>query len=367
MIRAAPPLPGVRAPSLVEAAAHPSSTSLAEAVPAIRVEHLAKWFPHRRSWADTLRHPLTRTHAQVLTDVSLEVPAGQLFGFLGANGAGKTTLFRILSTLILPDAGRVTIGGRDLIREAPSVRQLVSPVIADERSLHWRLGARENLRLFAALHGLRGAAATCRVEELLLRVGLTDADDRMVGKFSSGMKQRLLLARALLSRPRILLLDEPTRSLDPVAARAFRDFLRRDIQGVEECTILLATHSSEEALELCDRLAVMDRGRIVTVGTPDSLRRRAGLSRYRLRTPEPAQVPLGELALEHPVRVMGTVPPDDSGWAALELEIPGGAGAVAEVNRQLVARGVSVGGLEEIRPTLAELIERVVEGKGGGR
>src|SRR5690606_25256479 len=131
-------------------------------------------------------------------------------------------------------------------------------------------------------HGLRGREAEARVGELLRVVALADTGEKMVGSFSSGMKQRLLIARALLSRPRILLLDEPTRSLDPLSARDFRAFLREEIAGQQGCSVILATHSAEEALNLCDRLAVLRKGELLAIGPAEELARRYGEERYRL-------------------------------------------------------------------------------------
>src|SRR5690606_10731394 len=154
----------------------------------------------------------------VVDHVSFDVNTAEFFGLLGANGAGKTTLFRMLGTQLLPDGGTAQIDGRDIVRESRAVRELLTPVVADERSLNWRLTASENLDLFATLYGIPREQRRARVRELLERVELHEAGSKMVGTFSSGMKQRLLIARALLPNPRVLLLDEPTRSLDAVSA-----------------------------------------------------------------------------------------------------------------------------------------------------
>ena len=150
-----------------------------------------------------------------LDDVSLEIPQGEFLGLLGPNGAGKTTLFKMLATLILPDHGSATVEGYDVVSDPVSVRSVLTPVIADERSLNWRLTARENLDLYAVLYEVPRSERKRRVETVLANVGLEHVGEKMAGAFSSGMRQRLLIARALLARPKVLLLDEPTRSLDP--------------------------------------------------------------------------------------------------------------------------------------------------------
>ncbi|HSH46152.1 MAG TPA: ABC transporter ATP-binding protein, partial [Longimicrobiales bacterium] len=230
--------------------------------PVVRVRGLTKTFPVRRSWRDLIREPFTRPERiTALRDIHFDVGPAEFFGLLGANGAGKTTLFKMLAAQLLPDEGTALVKGFDVVREAAEVRRILTPVVADERSLNWRLTARQNLELFASLYGLRGPAADERVTSLLETVELTDTGTKMVGAFSSGMKQRLLIARALLGNPRVLLLDEPTRSLDPVSARRFRRFLREELAARQGCTVLLATHSADEAFDLCDRVAILDRGR----------------------------------------------------------------------------------------------------------
>jgi len=325
---------------------------------------LAKSFPRRRPWPDTLRHPLRRERVEVLRGVALEVRQGEFFGLLGPNGAGKTTLFKILATLVLPDSGSIEVAGVDGLGDPAAVRRMLTPVIADERSLAWRLSALENLQLYAALYGLPAEGWARTAERLLIAVGLDHTGSRMVGTFSSGMKQRLLIARALLSRPAVLLLDEPTRSLDPVSARDFRRFLREEIVGHQGCTVLLATHDADEAFELCDRLAVLDRGAVVARGTVRELAQLAGENRYRLL--------VGSEHLEAALAVaraggfdgMVPVPSDDHGWVVLEGPISGGAPACAGLSRALVEAGVPLAEVSRVPLSLADMIERLVGREG---
>jgi ABC-2 type transport system ATP-binding protein len=303
-----------------------------------------------------LRRELTPS----LQGVTLQVYEGEFFGLLGPNGAGKTTLFKILSTLVLPDEGSATVWGHDVVREDVAVRGLLTPVLTNERSLNWRLAARENLELFAVLHGLRGGEQRARVDEVLRAVDLTDTGRKPVGKFSSGMKQRLMIARALLSRPRVLLLDEPTRSLDPISARAFRQFLREEIAGRQGCTVLLATHNTEEALNLCNRVGVLNRGRLLAVGAPEQLGRQLADERYLLWTRQPrhpAFAALGERGLADDVVVHDA---EEDGWSRVELRIAGGMDRAAEVLDLLTCAGLSVARFEPVRLSLADLIERTV-------
>jgi ABC-2 type transport system ATP-binding protein len=325
---------------------------------------LVKRFMVRRGWKATLHHPFEREYATALGGVSFAVARGEFFGLLGENGAGKTTLFKVLASLVTPDAGSVTVHGFDVVRDSERVRRLLAPVIADERSLNWRLSARENLRLFAALHNLRGAARDQRVGELMELTGIADTGDKMVGQFSSGMKQRLLIARALLSRPSVLLLDEPTRSLDPLGARRFRQFLREEIVTRQGCTVLIATHKAEEAMELCNRLAILDRATVRAVGTPEELSTTIVGERYQLWTLDPTHPTLGALAVRGVIRIIERAERDDDGWTRLQLEIPGGPRVASEILAHLTSAGVTISSFERGRLPLAELIERIVESRG---
>jgi len=328
--------------------------------PALRLRHLSKRFRVRRGLIASLRRPRGDTWVHAVQDVSCDVRPGEFFGLLGPNGAGKTTLFKMLATLTSPDEGTATVYGADVMRAPREVRRMVAPVAADERGLHWRLSALENLRLFATLYDLRGAAMAGRVDEVLGVVGLRGAEHRVVGTYSSGMRQRLLIARALLIRPRVLLLDEPTRSLDPVSARDFRNFLREEVAGPNKCTVVMATHSAEEALELCDRVAVLHKGRLLAIGAARALEREYSDDRYRIRTREPEHG--GWRALESDGlierRSIGEVEAD--GWTPVECQVPGGREAAAHVLAALVGSGVGVADFERVELSLADLIERIV-------
>ncbi len=335
----------------------------------ISVAGLTKRFPVRRTWGELLRAPRGRSTQTVVRDVSFEVAEGEIFGLLGQNGAGKTTIFKMLSTLILADDGEATIAGFDVRTRAGAVRRVLAPVIANERSLYWRLPARENLRLFTALQGLRGAAARAEEERVLGVTGLGDTGAKMVGTFSSGMRQRLLIARALIGRPRVLLLDEPTRSLDPISARDFRRFLRETVVRAEGCTVLLATHDADEVWELCDRVGVLEQGRLLTVDATHVLRHQAGNDRFRVWVHAADAAALrARLAAAGP-----TLEPRggaaEPGWEQFDCEVGGGADGAARVLALLASGPERVARFERTAPTLADLIERVVApgAAAGGR
>jgi len=206
-------------------------------------------------------------------DVSFEVRDGEILGLLGPNGAGKTTTLNMISGVLKPDSGRVLVDGHDIWLEPILVKRHLG-VVPQEVAVYEDLTARDNLSFWGSLYGLSGSELKERVDEGLTRVGLADrAGDRVKG-FSGGMKRRLNLCMGLLHRPRFLLLDEPTVGIDPQARLNILEVIRGVAAG--GTTVLYTTHYMEEAQELCDRIAIIDHGRILTVGTLDELTRLAG-------------------------------------------------------------------------------------------
>jgi ABC-2 type transport system ATP-binding protein len=201
-----------------------------------------------------------------LDGVDLAVRPGEIFGLLGPNGAGKTTLLKILCTLLLPTSGRAVVNGYDVVEAPSTIRQVVGYCLDTERSFYYRLTGRQNLVFFATLNNLGAGERARRIPEVLESVGLQGAADARFMTYSKGMQQKLGLARALLTDPAVLLLDEPTKSLDPGAAAEFHRFLRGTLAEQRGKTILLVTHSLEECRACCDRIAIMDRGQIVFQG-----------------------------------------------------------------------------------------------------
>jgi ABC-2 type transport system ATP-binding protein len=204
--------------------------------------------------------------------VSLHIERGEIFGLLGPNGAGKTTTIRMLCTLLEPTSGTASVNGFDIVKQATQVRQNLGTVLAGERSIYWKLTGRENLEYFAALYHIPPATARERIDELLLRMELMDRANELVEKYSTGMKQRIAISKALLARPPIMLLDEPTLGLDPQAARHVRELITEF--KAEGHTILLTTHYMEEADQLSDRIGIIDQGKIIALDTPADLKKR---------------------------------------------------------------------------------------------
>ena len=216
---------------------------------------------------------LTRHFGETVAvqDLTLDVQAGEIFGFLGHNGAGKTTTVRLLNGIYKPTSGNACVLGLDPQADGPALRAHTG-VLTETPSLDERLSARDNLAYCADLFSLPQAEAKPRIEGLLSEFGLADRAREKVAGFSKGMKQSLALARALIHRPKVLFLDEPTASLDPVAARHAHDLIERLVKR-EGCTVFLCTHNLLEAQRLCDRVAVMQHGQLKAVGTPAELTR----------------------------------------------------------------------------------------------
>jgi ABC-2 type transport system ATP-binding protein len=204
-------------------------------------------------------------------NLTLEVQTGEIFGFLGHNGAGKTTTVRLLNGVLEPTSGSACVLGLDPLTEGPAVRARTG-VLTETPSLDERLTARDNLAFYADLYNVPRADAPGRVHSLLTEFELADRADEKVGGYSKGMKQRLALARALLHRPELLFLDEPTAALDPIAARHVHTLVE-SLARREGCTVFICTHNLVEAQKLCDRVAVMEHGRLVALGTPSDLTR----------------------------------------------------------------------------------------------
>ena len=195
-----------------------------------------------------------------LRGLDLEVPWGAIVAVLGSNGAGKSTLLRILATTVLPDSGHAEVAGHDVVTDSAAARRSLGLVLGNERSWYWRLTGRDNLEFYAALHGLRRPAARRRADELLAAVDLAHAADRRFDRYSSGMRARLALARALLHEPPVLCLDEPTATLDPVAAASFRALVRR--QADTGRAVLFTTHDLHEAAAVASNVVVLAAGKV---------------------------------------------------------------------------------------------------------
>jgi ABC-2 type transport system ATP-binding protein len=294
-----------------------------------------------------------------LDGVDVDVRPGELFGLLGSNGAGKTTLIKILTTLLAPTSGVAQVDGLDVVTQAETIRPRINMVSGGETSGYGVLTVRENLWLFSQLYGVPRKQARCRIETLLAAVGLSDKADTRITHLSTGLRQRMNFCRGFVTDPKILFLDEPTLGLDVTSARTIRQFVRGWMDERSERTLVLTTHYLAEADELCDRIAVIDKGRVLACDTPANLKRR--VQRY----------PIFELSL--------SLTPGGNGWhelgrlpcvhqysaaesaesvavkVALEEE-----GAVAAVVQEVISGGSRLLALKKVEPTLEDVFVELV-------
>lgn len=206
-----------------------------------------------------------------LDDISFDVKKGEIFGLLGPNGAGKSTTLRILSTLARPTEGTATIGGHDIVKDDTEVRKLIG-IVSEKMIMYDRLTARENLWFFGSLFDIPSNVLTQRIDELLNLVQLTKWKNSLVGTFSTGMRQRMNVVRALLNMPQVLFLDEPTLGLDPQSSVEIREFVKK-LNRENGTTIIITTHTMVDADMLCDRIAIIDHGKVVALDTSTNLKK----------------------------------------------------------------------------------------------
>lgn len=235
----------------------------------VSIKNLSKTYPASFPRLKKFLGLSVKPAVEALKNISFEIETGEIFGLIGKNGAGKTTLTKIIATLVQPTSGQVSVQNYDSVEDEVKVRSLIGLATAEERSFYWRLTAEQNLIFFARLYGIKDADARARIKEIFEQLNLTELAKRRFSELSTGNKQRLAIARAILPKPPVLLLDEPTRSLDPLAAQAMRELIL-SLKGV---SILLTSHNLAEIEELCRRVAVISSGEIRAVDTPDNLRR----------------------------------------------------------------------------------------------
>jgi len=301
-----------------------------------------------------------RKGPRAVDGISLTVEPGEIYGFLGPNGAGKSTTVLMLTTLLPPTSGTARVAGYDIVKEGPQVRASIGAAL-QEAALDPFLTGRDHLRLQAALHGLSRTERKKRSAELLERVGLSEAADRRVRGYSGGMKRRLDLALALVHRPSILFLDEPTTGLDPQSRSALWAEMSR-LAREDEVTVFLTTQYLEEADVLADRVGIIDRGRIVAEDTPEALKAEIGRPSAEATPADPEE----RAAVAEVLGSFGEEIPAQPGAVAVRLDH--GAGDLASVVRALDAENLKVSNLRLDEPSLNDVFlektGRSLEGAG---
>src|SRR5438045_1248342 len=279
--------------------------------------------------------------------IDLQVAPGEIYGFLGPNGAGKSTTVLMLTTLLPPTAGTARVAGHDVVKQGPQVRGVIGAAL-QEAALDPFLTGREHMRLQGALEGLDRNERTRRGQELLARVGLTEAADRKVGGYSGGMKRRLDVALALVHRPRVLFLDEPTTGLDIQSRAALWDEVAR-LAGDDGVTVFLTTQYLEEADTLADRVGIIDHGRIVAEGTPAALKEQIGRSSVEAIPANPDD----RGAIEAVLSRFGE--PAAASPKGVAVRLAGGSESLGQVVRALDGEGLAVAHLQLHAPSLDDV------------
>jgi ABC-2 type transport system ATP-binding protein len=303
----------------------------------IEAEQLVKVYKSRKS------------EVRAIDGLSLQVPEGRVMGLLGPNGAGKTTAVRILATLLRPDSGRATVAGFDVVHQAQQLRSIIG-VSGQYAAVDENLTGRENLWMFGRLYQMPSATAKQRAIELLEQFDLGEAGDRVVKTYSGGMRRRLDLAAAIIARPRLLFLDEPTTGLDPRGRMAMWDVIRTLVR--EGATLLLTTQYLEEADELADGIVVIDHGKIIAEGTADELKTQVGGERIEVVVHARADIPT---AIER-IRPFGDGDPViDEHTKRITLPSAGGAQALVQVVGALNEASIAIDDIGVRRPTLDDV------------
>jgi ABC-2 type transport system ATP-binding protein len=295
-----------------------------------------------------------------LDGLDLEVQRGELFGLLGPNGAGKTTLIKILSTLLLPTNGTAQIQGLDVVKDVQDIRRIISMVSGGETSGYGLLTVEENLWMFSRLYGLDSKVARQRIEQMLNIVGLSDRKRSKISDLSTGLRQKMNFVRGFISDPDVVFLDEPTLGLDVSAGREVRGFVRQWMADHPDRTLLLTTHYMAEADELCDRLAIIDKGKVLALDTPHNLKKRLQRDAiFNLKVAPLGPRPNGSAMLENVPGVRQVTVGDVNGHTELKLILEA-EDVLSNVLAHLNQRGSSLLSLEKNDPTLEDVFITLV-------
>lgn len=317
--------------------------------PAVETRGLARRFPGSRGAPEVV----------ALAGVDLRIERGEVFGLLGPNGAGKTTCIKILNTLLFPSGGEARVAGFDVVREAQEVRRRIGLVSGGENSGYGILTVRECLWMFSQFYGVAGSVANPRIDQLLKVVDLADLAHTRINRLSTGQRQRMNFARGFVSDPEILFLDEPTLGMDVNAARMLREFVLSWVRERSGRTVLLTTHYMAEADQMCDRIAIVDRGRVLACDTPATLRRSVQGGQHVELEVRDGGADAAALEGAIGVPVAWGAPHPERGTRTLKFRLPEGR-VLGETLRALEERGISVQGVATRETSLEDAFIHIV-------
>jgi ABC-2 type transport system ATP-binding protein len=321
---------------------------------AIETERLTKRFRQLRGYRDLLMYSRRKESRLAVDDVTLQISGGELFGLLGENGAGKTSLIRMLSTTLIPTSGTARIDGHDVVRDPHEIRKVIGLVSGDERTFYWRLSGQQNLEFFASLYHVPRRIALERIRRLLETLGVTEHADDRFDSYSTGTRQKFAIARGLLTEPRILFLDEPTRALDPIAADEVRRYVVDHVVGQLGTTVLIATHTLAEAEAICDRIGILRHGKLFAAGTMEELTTRMALAKVFEIVAVGNREGLEEAVRRAPGLSDVSVVPDGE-RTIVRLHLGRGDHATNELLRAVLASGAIIEGSTTRLPNLDDI------------
>jgi len=328
------------------------STSTRTHAPAVETRDLRRVFKASRGSGEVV----------ALAGIDLRIERGEIFGLLGPNGAGKTTAIKILNTLLFPSAGEARVAGFDVVRDAREVRRRIGLVSGGENSGYGLLTVRECLWMFSQFYGVPGSVAWPRIDRLIDVVEMREQAHTRVNRLSTGQRQRMNFARGFVSDPEILFLDEPTLGMDVNAARQLREYVLQWVRERDGRTVLLTTHYMAEADQLCDRIAIIDRGRVLACDTPATLRRSVQGGQHVELEVRPREAAATTLSRIGDVALAWGAPHPERGTLALKFRLPEDA-VLGDVLRTLDERGLIVQGVSTRETSLEDAFIRIV-GRG---
>jgi len=327
----------------------------------IETYNLTKRFPVIKRYRDLLVHPFRRKEITALHNVNLQVEKGELFGLLGPNGAGKTTLIKTLCTLVLPSSGQAFVNGLDVSKNGKRVRKTIGYVIDDERSFYWRLSGKQNLNFFAKLNNINREEAVKKIESLLNFMELARDADRLFKDYSTGMRQKLAIARGLLTDPEIIFMDEPTNRLDPIAAQNLKTLVKDQLVKEEGKTVIFATHNLQDAEELCDRIAIIHNGEIRLSGTVGDVKMKFNQDKVYVMELKGHDDGLLSRINNMPLIKKVVSNSSFSDGIRIEVEIEGGNTNTTRVVKEIINQGGEFLSLYEKESSLRELFSRIMD------